>query len=38
MGFGGRRRDSGNGGFDDRWWEERSRDVFKNDVLFKIMS
>jgi len=34
----GRRQDSGNGGFDNGWWEKGSRDVFKDDMFFKIVS
>jgi len=36
--FGGRGRDGGNGGFDDRRWEEGSRDVLKDNVFSKIVS
>jgi len=38
MWFGGGRRDGGNAGFNDRWWEKGSRDVFEDNVFFKIVS
>jgi len=36
--FGGRRRDSGNRGFDDGRWKGGGRDVLKDNVFSKIMS
>ena len=38
MWFGGRRRDGGDGGFDNRQWEGDDRDVLEGNVASRISS